>query len=211
MGFLRAFNLKSWAEASRQMQLFDQRISAIEGVHGNFNPKADVNSGNVTTVGNLTAPTMPADAARYSDAMRYNYFTVFTRTMAANEHMFLGTSFISNTLSLTSPNWFPSQDIKITKIWGHGRQTNAANTGNVLFAVWIKRPDNTTKRLGNCYLRPYNSASYNNHYLGTYTLISSASSFIKKGTFTSVFAMGDNAVTRFDNLSMTVEFLAVDQ
>jgi hypothetical protein len=77
MGFLRSFNLKSWAECSRQMQVFDQRISAIEGVHGNYNPQADVNSGNITTTTNLTAPTMPTDAARYSDAMRtktYSYY-----------------------------------------------------------------------------------------------------------------------------------------
>ena len=67
---MRKFFFKNWNDVSVAMQDIEARLSKMQGVHGQFDPKRTVDAGNVSSVSNLTAPTKEKDAARYSDAMR---------------------------------------------------------------------------------------------------------------------------------------------
>lgn len=76
MGFLRRLFCRNFTDVNEALRSFDERISKIEGVGGQFEPKRDINANN-NRIKSLKAPIDVSDAARYNKSTRMKTLSFF--------------------------------------------------------------------------------------------------------------------------------------
>ena len=210
MGFLRKLFPKSFDDCGQMIRSLDERVSKIEGVGGNYEPKSDIKSGKKRSVSNLRNPTDKYDASRYTNEMRYVVYssgpTAGTLNISAgasghNYDLGQGRDYSNNLLTHVTP-----VNLKFHKLHFSAVQLSATNNQTIRF---IAAGDGTGPRARYFSATIHSKSTLQNYYRATVVTDPYLKS-IPRGASLAFFITNSQS-SRWANINFIAEFLVEDK